>query len=103
MNDLITRPDVKELTDETSQILTGALSFKIATNVSYQLAADELQRIKGAGKRLETLRKTITQPMDAAKQAVMDFFREPEQRLKQAELQIKSEMVAYQKIGRAHV
>lgn len=94
-NDLLTRSDVRELTQETSTILTEAQSFKIATNVSYQLAAEELKRIKGAAKRLETLRKSITQPMDTAKSAVLDFFRQPAEQLEQAETQIKSAMGAY--------
>lgn len=97
MNELITRPDIQELTSEATTILTEARSFKIATNVSYQLAAEELQRIKGAAKRLEVLRKSITDPMNAAKQAVMDFFTAPQGQLTEAETQIKGAMSAYQK------
>lgn len=96
MNDLITRPDVKELVAEAETILTEARRFEIKTNVSYQLAAEELQRIKGSLKKLEVVRKSITQPMDAAKEAVMDLFRAPGDQLKEAETQIKSAMSAYQ-------
>lgn len=96
MNDLITRPDVKELTAEAETILVEARRFEIKTNVSYTLAAEELQRIKGAAKKLEAVRKSITQPMDAAKEAVMDFFRAPALKLTEAETQIKAAMRAYQ-------
>lgn len=96
MNDLITRPDVKELVAEAETILTEARRFEIKTNVSYTLAAEELQRIKGSLKKLDVVRKSITQPMDAAKEAVMDLFRAPADQLKEAETQIKSAMGAYQ-------
>lgn len=95
MTEMLNRADVIELRNETSAIVTAAASFKIATNVSYQLAAEELLRIKGVQKRLESVRKAITQPMDAAKKAVLDFFRNPEEELQTAERQIKNAMGAY--------
>lgn len=93
--ELMLRDDVRELTEETSAILSQAEGFKISTAVTYQLAADELKRIKGAAKKLDTIRKTITQPMDAAKAAVMDFFRAPSEQLTKAETKLKAAMVAY--------
>lgn len=93
--DLLARPDVRELTEETNAIVTQAQSLKIVTNVSYQLAGEELQRIKGALKRLDDVRKAITQPMDAAKKVVMEFFRAPTEKLELAERQIKKEMQSY--------
>lgn len=95
MNELIARPDVRELTEETNTIVSHALAFKISTNVSYQLAGEELQRIKGAYKRLEDMRLTITKPMDDAKKAVMEFFNGPKEKLTEAETQIKAAMKAY--------
>lgn len=95
--ELLLRDDVRELTEETAAILSQAEGFKISTNVSYQLAADELKRIKGASKKLDEIRKTITAPMDAAKKAVMDFFRAPADQLSQAETKLKAAMVSYQR------
>lgn len=93
--DIKTRSDVKELTEETSAIVRRAKSFVIKTNVSYELAAEELKRIKGAAKKLDDIRKAITQPMDAAKKAVMDFFRAPAESLIEAEGILKDEMRTY--------
>jgi hypothetical protein len=90
------RDDVRALVAESQQILSTAKEFKIATNVSYQLAGEELKKIKGAAKRLEDLRTSITKPMDAAKKAVMDLFRDPSDWLANAERVIKGAMVAYQ-------
>lgn len=94
--ELLLRDDVRELTEETAAILSQAEGFKISTAVSYQLAADELKRIKAASKKLDEVRKAITSPMDAAKKAVMDFFRKPAEQLKQAEERIKDAMLVYQ-------
>lgn len=95
--ELLLRDDVRELTEETAAILSQAEGFKISTNVSYRLAADELKRIKGAAKKLDEVRKAITAPMDAAKKAVMDFFRGPSEQLTQAEGKLKAAMVTYQR------
>lgn len=96
--ELMLRDDVRELTEETTAILTQAEGFKISTNVSYQLAGDELKRIKAAGKKLDEIRKAITQPMDKAKAAVMDFFRAPQEKLTQAESKLKAAMTDYSRV-----
>lgn len=94
--EIATRSDVRALVEESKQILSGAKEFKIATNVSYRLAGEELKKIKGAVKRLEDLRTSITKPMDVAKKAVMDLFRDPAEWLANAERTIKAAMVTYQ-------
>lgn len=93
--DIKTRSDVKEVTAEASVIVTRAKSFVIKTNVSYELAAEELKHIKGAAKRLDDIRKAITKPMDEAKTAVMNLFRAPAESLTEAEGIIKDEMRTY--------
>lgn len=95
--ELLARDDVRALTEETAAIVADAGAFKIATNVSFQLAAEELKRIKGCAKKLGDLRKSMTQPLDAAKQAIMDFFRGPSEQLEVAEKTLKDAMSAYQK------
>lgn len=95
MSDIAARPDVKQFVQETQVLAQASLGFKIKTNVSYTLAAEELKRIKGAAKQLEELRTSITKPMDEAKRAVMDLFREPATWLENAETSIKGEMLAY--------
>lgn len=88
-------PEVKALTEETQVIVAAAGAVVVKTVEQYALAGTELTRIKGAAKRLDELRTSITRPMDAAKKAVMDFFRAPAERLAAAEAQIKRAMLAY--------
>lgn len=93
--DVSSRKDVKELAAETEQFATLAKTFAVTTPVQYENAGTQLQQIKGAQKRLESLRLSITRPMDAAKKAVLDLFRGPEEKLNQAEGCIKRAMIAY--------
>lgn len=58
-------------------------------------AAEMLQDVKQRHKRLETERKKITKPMNAALRAVNDLFRKPREALEQAERLIKGEIAAY--------
>ena len=88
-------PEVREVATEAQQIAAQVATFKVLTADHYAQAGDELKRIKGAQKRLEALRRSITQPIDAAKKAVMDLFRGPETQLDQAERGIKAAMVTY--------
>jgi exonuclease VII large subunit len=86
------RPDVKALTSETEQLSTLATTYVVKTTEQYEAAANDLQKIKGALKRLQELRLSITRPMDEAKKRIMDLFRAPEQKLQNAELAIKRAM-----------
>eukprot|EP00257_Ricinus_communis_P012412 XP_002534577.2 uncharacterized abhydrolase domain-containing protein DDB_G0269086 [Ricinus communis] len=54
------------------------------------MAAQDLVKIKGLQRDLDTQRKSITQPIDAAKKAAMDLFRSPTEYLEQAEILLKS-------------
>ena len=78
---------------------TAALSMaKVYTIDSPEvrdLAARELTKIKGLQKDVEAKRKSITQPIDAAKKAVMDLFRAPTDYLDQAEVLLKQAIQGY--------
>ena len=88
-------PQVRELTAEAQNLVALAGSYRVATADEYAAAGDDLKRVKGAKDRLERLRKSMTQPIDAAKKAIMDFFRGPSDQLERAEAQIKQSMIAY--------
>jgi len=94
-SDFVSNPEVKELVAQAGSIESTAKTYQVKTAEDYAAAGEELARIKGAQKRLDTLRKTITQPMDAAKKAVLDFFRPHEERMRQAESLIKRQLIAY--------
>lgn len=89
-------PKVKELTAQTDQLLELAEKYVVTTDAEYETAGTELTRVKAQQGKLEELRKSITRPMDAAKKAVMDLFRGPEEKLARAEAGIKRALVGYQ-------
>jgi hypothetical protein len=88
-------PEVKALTVQTEQFAALALTYKVSTPVQYADAGEQLKQVKAAMKRLDDLRKGMTRPLDAAKKAIMDFFRAPEEKLVRAESGIKRAMIAY--------
>lgn len=93
--DFASNPEVQALTTTTDQLVAVAQSFAVRSAEQYSTAGEELTRIKSAQKRLEALRKSMTQPLDATKKAIMDFFRGPETKLAQAESGIKRAMIGY--------
>lgn len=89
-------PEVQALATDAKNLLSVAKAYTIDNNTTLQLAAEDLKSIKAKAKDLDTLRKTMTRPLDAAKKAVMDFFREPETFLAEAERTIKRAMLTFQ-------
>lgn len=88
-------PKQEELEKETSPILEAAKDIVVDSDSMYQIAGEDLRKIKGMERDLETRRKAITVPMDAAKKSVMDLFRQPLAVLAEAEQHIKRAMGAY--------
>ena len=90
--------DVKEVraaTEESAIILTATKDVTIKTQGDYEEAAEVLGLIKRKQKALETRRKSITSPLNIAKQAIMDLFRKPLSFLAEAEIKTKDSMLAY--------
>ncbi|RQS22434.1 hypothetical protein [Burkholderia sp. Bp8995] len=75
--------------------LASAKVFEIDCAEVRDLAVQDLTKIKGLQKDLDTKRKAITQPIDAAKKAVMDLFRAPTDYLEQAEALLKKAIQGY--------
>ena len=92
----LSNPEVRAVTSEAQQLAAFAATLMIVSSADYGTAGGELNRIKAAQKRLDEVRKSITRPIDAAKKAVMDLFRGPEEQLGNAERGIKNAMLGYQ-------
>lgn len=88
-------PNQQELVTQAQGILAIAMEYKIDSVDMYQMAASELQTIKGRAKALDEKRKSITKPIDEAKTAVMDMFRQPLAILTEAEGVIKRALLTY--------
>lgn len=83
------KPNAAALVALADSNLEIAKDFEITTQKGADLAAEELAKIKAIAKRLEDWRLSITRPMDQAKDAVMDMFREPKEKLAEAERLLK--------------
>jgi hypothetical protein len=70
--------------------------FRISSHEEAELAAEELRGISELIKSLDDKRKAITRPLDAAKKATMDLFREPLETLEQAKETIRRAIGAFQ-------
>jgi len=88
--------EAKQEAAESKEILARVTGIEIKTNEEFDHAAIDLKRVKAKAKELDATRKSITQPIDAAKKRVMDFFREPLDFLARAEKELKRGMITYQ-------
>lgn len=75
--------------------LNSCKGLKITNPEIYNHLTTALKEIKGRIKDLTDKRKEITGPIDKAKKAVMDLFRNPINLYTQAENNIKSAMITY--------
>lgn len=94
--DPTTDPEARALTAQTDTLFAVGQHCTVVTAADYEVAGLELKRVKDAQKKLDELRKSMTRPIDAAKKAILDFFRGPEDKLARAESGIKRAMVTYQ-------
>jgi hypothetical protein len=93
----VSQPD-QALFKSAINALNMAKAYEIDSADMRDLAARELTKIKTLQKDVDTKRKGITAPIDAAKKAVMDLFRAPTEYLEQAEVLLKTSI---QKFDRA--
>lgn len=70
--------------------------FAVTTVEEAELAGEELRSIKAMIKSLDDKRKAITRPLDAAKTATMDLFREPLAVLERAQEVIRTAIGKFQ-------
>lgn len=93
-------PEVQQATATADKLVALAGTYQVATAEQYSAAGADLIQVNGAIARLEELRLGMTRPIDAAKKAVMDFFRAPADRLERAKSQIKRAMISYDEAQR---
>lgn len=87
--------EAQGLEEVTAAVLVEAEQFEIVTQEHYVQSADLLKQIKGKMSELDTLRRSITRPLDDAKRQVMDLFRPAEERLSKAEGVLKGAMIGF--------
>ena len=77
----------------TSALAERATAMQVASQEDYAAAGELVREIAAVSKQIEARRKAITTPMDAAKKAVMDFFRGPLERLQDADKTLSRRML----------
>jgi hypothetical protein len=88
-------PETQEVVHEAGQLITAAQSFRILSVDGYTSASVVLARIKTAMKKLVSVRKRMTDPLDQSRSEIMNFFRDPLVKLETAEAAVKGAMLDY--------
>ena len=88
-------PEAQEAANDAALTLGAVQGVIVSNNEDYEAAAADLVKVKGKLKELIKKRKEITDPMNAAKAAVVDFFRAPTKFLEDAERVLKRLMIDY--------
>lgn len=89
-------PEARAVALAASEIHAQAMAFRVTDQASADAAGQSLRLVKDRRKTIDETRKAMTRPIDAAKAAVMDFFRPPLELLDGAERHLKSEVVGFQ-------
>jgi len=84
-----------EVRANSAPIMEYVESLVITEPRDLEVAGEALKRIKKRIKAVEAERKKMTDPLNKAKTAIMDFFRGPIETLKQAEAGLKGKIGAY--------
>ena len=87
--------ELKQKIEQYQKDGTALAQFKIETNGEYEQSIEILKTIKAKSKELETERKKMTDPLDASKKAIMDFFRKPIDALDNASEWVKKSALAF--------
>ncbi len=83
------------LTNSAQKALANATDYVIDSPTMFELASDDLKRVKSLQKEVEEKRTGITGPLNQAVKAVNDLFRSPKEYLDKAEATLKRAMVTY--------
>lgn len=87
--------EAQKLVTQAEDDLALAQSFTISSNEAYAQAGEILKTIKGRYRDIESKRREMTVPLDETKKRIMDFFRQPLERLNNAEGLIKGAMLRF--------
>ncbi len=83
------------LATEAQKQLTNAKDYVIDSPTMFELASEDLMKVKALQKDVEAKRTAITGPINQAVKAINDLFRAPKEFLDQAESTLKRAMVTY--------
>lgn len=97
---IVDRTPAAELVVRAQGALDTASAIVIDSPELYELAAEELRRIKQLQKVIEEKRTSITGPLNQALKATNAVFKAPAETLDQAETKIKRAMLAWQDVQR---
>jgi len=89
-------PEAQEMVNKTETMAAEFSNMEITCQEDYSRAGESLKTIKGAAERIDTMRKSMTKPLDDSKKRIMDFFRRPLEILENAEKSLKRSMLVYQ-------
>lgn len=89
--------EIQKRVSETELMVKTYDNFIVASADERIVAAEHIKKIKIRFKELEDLRKSLTQPLDESKSRIMDIFRKPLEFLKNAETNVKSAVLNWEK------
>ncbi len=81
---------------ETEVLAQTYENYAIESAEKYEYSAQDLKTIKAKTKEVDTLRKSLTKPLDESKKRIMAFFKKPLDLLNSAESAIKGAMLKWQ-------
>jgi hypothetical protein len=90
---------LEEQANEISMASVGLVEmlrlYEVTDDEEYSEAAEQLRSIKGMQSDLLQLRLSLTRPLDESKKRIMTLFREPTERLEEAERLLKAAIGTY--------
>lgn len=86
---------IEQAAEQVTALVARAEAVTVSDAQSNGDAAKMLSLIKGRAKELDTLRKSMTRPLDESKKRIMDMLRPVEQELSDAEQHIKGVMLEW--------
>ena len=88
-------PEVADAQRAVDVLSNMAAHYEVATAEAYREAAQDLQRVKAAAKKLEAARDGCVRPLNERVREINAFFRSPADQLATVEKTIKRAMAAY--------
>lgn len=93
--EIVAAPAVRETVTSIDAIVSQASALVIASTEDYRTGSEAVQRLMGGIKRLEAERKSLTDPMNLAKERVMGWFRGPIGRLEAVQSDLRKKLIAW--------
>lgn len=95
--ELVEIPQAAQAARIAEQTYELAQAYTVDSPEMYALAGEELRDIATKAKQLEETRLSLTRPIDESKRRIMDLFRGPLDRLKEAEGLLRQSMLTWKR------